>query len=300
MNVVAVRYMAVPRTEYQIPLPILIRKTPSNAYPSFAPIRACLFDMDGLLINTEDLLTTIHNTILARYSAGPMTWPMKARLQGRPLHSAIQLLLSWAKLDHRVSVDEYTAQLHALQEQEFPKAAPLPGVEKLLSVLSGAENREGRRVELALATSSDRRRFEIKTRHFRGLMGRFVEERRVLGDDARIGRGRGKPCPDIYLLALKIINDSLEEGEEKIRPDECLVFEDTVPGVAAGRRAGMRVIWVPQPGLAAEFRGREGDVLAGFGEGGSGEFGTLEDGFGEQLVSLVDFPYAKYGIIIGR
>jgi pseudouridine 5'-phosphatase len=50
---------------------------------------------------------------------------------------------------------------------------------------------------------------------------------------------------------------------EKIRPEECLVFEDSVPGVEAGRRAGMRVIWVPHRGLAGEFRGKEQEVLAG-------------------------------------
>ena len=75
---------------------------------------------------------------------------------------------------------------------------------------------------------------------------------KVLGDDKRVPKGRGKPAPDIYLVALQSINDNLPDGVPKIEPRECLVFEDSVIGVEAGRRAGMRVVWVPHQKLAAE------------------------------------------------
>lgn len=75
--------------------------------------------------------------------------------------------------------------------------------------------------------------------------------------------GRGKPAPDIFLLALQVINESLSGGEKAIEPSECLVFEDSVRGVEAGRRAGMRVVWVPLLGLAAEYEKRDKGVLAG-------------------------------------
>jgi len=67
----------------------------------------------------------------------------------------------------------------------------------------------------------------------------------VLGDDARVAPGRGKPAPDIYLLALELLNKVIrEEGrEQELRPEECLVLEDSVPGVEAGRRAGCQVVW---------------------------------------------------------
>ena len=96
------------------------------------------------------------------------------------------------------------------------------------------------------------------------LFAHFPESNRVLGDDKRIPKGKGKPAPDIYLLALKTINDGLKmKGEPEITPEECLVFEDSVPGVEAGRRAGMRVIWCPHPELLKIYRGREAEVLAG-------------------------------------
>lgn len=144
--------------------------------------------------------------------------------------------------------------------------------------------------------------FRLKTNHLTELFSVFETHRRVLGDDPRIEVGRGKPLPDIFLLALKTINESLPAGEEPIKPEECLVFEDSVPGVEAGRRAGMRVIWCPHPMLKKVYAGREGEVLAGrTGEAGDvdlHQLGEVDDGWAEYLPTLVDFPYHNYGIVV--
>ncbi len=148
----------------------------------------------------------------------------------------------------------------------------------------------------------------------------FEQEHRILGDDPRIPPGRGKPAPDIFLLALKSINDSLvSRGEPEIKPEECLVFEDSVPGVEAGLRAGMQVVWCPHPGLLREFRGRELDVLTGStnmdlvkqgqdiatnlendkGSSQSSESnapGIYSTGRSRLLETLENFPYESYGI----
>lgn len=159
----------------------------------------------------------------------------------------------------------------------------------------------------------------MKTEHLQELFDVFPASQKVLGDDTRIAKGRGKPLPDIYLLALETINAGLRvKGEEEVKPEECLVFEDAVPGVEAGRRAGMRVIWCPHPGLLEAYKGREEEVLAGAtGEHKEeekteaekeadalkkgrlddvGQIGTIGDGWAELVGSLVDFDYGKYGI----
>ena len=169
---------------------------------------------------------------------------------------------------------------------------------------------------MALATSSHEGNFKLKSGHLGELFKVFAQESRVLGDDKRIAPGRGKPAPDIYLLALKTINQRLErEGKTAIQPEQCLVFEDSVPGVEAGRRAGMQAVWCPHPGLLQEMKGKEEQVLAGMmGEhkeveeetdgavdrdrqgrkkGAPGEVG---DGWARLYGSLEDFPYASYGI----
>jgi pseudouridine-5'-monophosphatase len=90
----------------------------------------------------------------------------------------------------------------------------------------------------------------------------FPLHRRVLGDGSKIHKGRGKPNPDICLLALKVTGETLEEEEEKLRPKECLVF-DAVPDAIVGKRARMRVVWVSHSDIAVDCKRREGEVLAG-------------------------------------
>ncbi|MCJ1335320.1 hypothetical protein MMC09_000588 [Bachmanniomyces sp. S44760] len=291
--------------------------------------------MDGLLINTEDIYTLCINTVLSKYHRPPLPWSIKAQLQGRPGPVANEIFQSWAKLPIRP--EEYLSELTSLQREEFPHCAPLPGVRELLSKLGEVQKREGKgRVDLAVATSSRAWIYDLKTAHLRDLMSVFQPEQVVKGDDERIAEGRGKPAPDIYLLALRMINERIarlnrerrtkgaisggrnklpkeKEEEEEVTPEQCLVFEDSVPGVEAGRRAGMRVVWCPHPELLKEFKGREKEVLAGMiisgdeGKGGAdvessreeavkGWPGMPDDGWAVLLETLENFPYANYGI----
>ena len=94
------------------------------------------------------------------------------------------------------------------------------------------------------------------------------------------------------------------------------MFEDSVPGVESGRRAGMQVVWCPHPELLNEYAGREELVLAGLmgehkeaenqqalgtatqgGEVLEGKApGEVGDGWAVLLKSLEGFPYERFGI----
>lgn len=279
--------------------------------------------MDGLLINSEDAYTEVTNTILRENGRPDLPWSLKAQMQGRPGPAAGKIFHAWAKLP--ITYDQFWKRQTELQAELFQHCKPLPGVEALLQGLSHAHTRVpsfgqspaggGKTVRLALATSSHRRNYELKISPTRKMFQLFPERQRVLGDDERIPKGRGKPLPDIYLLALQTINQSIDaegEGERPIQPEECLVFEDSVPGVEAGRRAGMRVVWCPHPGLLEVYKGREEEVLAGLTgehkdedldhtagvplEGSPGSVGELKDGWAEMLHTLEDFNPKKYGI----
>ncbi|KAL7625140.1 hypothetical protein AAE478_004354 [Parahypoxylon ruwenzoriense] len=272
-----------------------------SAPSGFTPIRACLFDMDGLLINTEDLYTLCSDIVLTKYGRPRLPWSVKAQLMGIPGSSNGDTFHNWAQLP--ISREQYKKEQSEQHEIHFPECKPLPGVEKLLTDLNSAKNIAGLSVHIALASSSEKRNYDMKTSRpgTKAVLELIPAEHRVLGDDPRIQQGRGKPAPDIYLLALQSINSYLPDGTPKIEPHECLVFEDSVLGVEAGRRAGMRVAWVPHLGLAAELKGKEREVLAGrteiFPIGNDEQRGTIDDGWAEQLVSLEDFPYERYGII---
>lgn len=78
-----------------------------------------------------------------------------------------------------------------------------------------------------------------------------------------------------------------------IRPEECLVFEDSVSGIQAGFRAGMRVCWVPHPRLGRALAGRPEDCKREVKEV---RRLVSADGRREMLSSLEDFDYERYGI----
>jgi len=267
--------------------------------------------MDGLLIDSEDMYTICTNTVLHEYGKPDLPWNIKAQMQGRPGPEAGKIFQEWAQLP--VPRDVVMVRVQELQREFFPTCKALPGVEDLLKTLKDKTD-----VEIALATSSHKGNFQLKTDHQKELFACFAEENRVLGDDKRIPPGRGKPAPDIYLLALETINERLRrEGKQEITPAECLVFEDSVPGIESGRRAGMQAVWCPHPGLLQEMKGKEDLILAGqMGEhkevmqkneqlgvveqdghgrkkGAPGEVG---DGWARFLPTLENFPYDSYKI----
>lgn len=236
-------------------------------------IKACLFDMDGTLINTEDMYTEATNTILKRYNKPLLTWDIKIQLQGRPGPKAAELLIDWAELP--LTVEELTAQSAVVQDKMWPNCRFTPGALELL------EHLHKNNIPIALATSSTRDKYDAKTAHLKhgfDLFGRHI----VTGDDPRIAPGRGKPCPDIWLLALEGINeDRRAQKLPEIAPEEVIVFEDGVPGAIGGRDAGCYVVMVPHPAAT--------DIL---------DIEYLKEivGNGEVLTSLSEFDCTKFGL----
>ncbi|KAI0441441.1 HAD-like domain-containing protein [Xylaria telfairii] len=271
----------------------------------FPPVRACIFDMDGLLINSEDIITLCTNEVLGRYGRPAFTRSMRAQLMGVPDSTNSDTFHNWAKIP--VSREQFTRELKEQMRLSFPDCEPLPGAETILSNLSCARAESGAKIELALASSTKTPTYKLKTSKPRSqkLLSFFQANRQVLGDDPRVQQGRGKPAPDIYLAALQSINTSIDSttpAKNSIMPDECLVFEDSIAGVEAGRRAGMRVVWIPHPDLAVEYQPIHKDVLAGrtgrFEIGEDWQLGEIDDGWAESISSLEHFNYEKYGIQI--
>jgi len=208
------------------------------------------------------------------------------------------LFHNWAKLP--IPREQFACELKDRMRRNFPNCTPLAGAEALLSNLSRARNASGGRIELALASSTKSQSYELKISkpETKQVLSFFQPDRRVLGDDPRVRQGRGKPAPDIYLVALQSLKS--DSNRNPILPSECLVFEDSVAGVEAGRRAGMRVVWVPHPDVATEYQASQKDVLAGktgmIELEDNWQVGEVDDGWAESISSLEDFNYEKYGI----
>ncbi len=181
--------------------------------------RAVLFDLDGVLVDTEPLYSQATEEVLREYGHG---YPdsIKQRLMGRGAIEAAQLLLG--DLAIPLSVSEYLARRRRLLIPLFRASSPIAGAPELLEQLAA----EG--IRLAVATSSERALFLEKTSHHPWFCH---VELVVCGDDPELLAP--KPAPDIFLLAARRLG---------VSPEDCVVVEDSPAGIRAARSAAMRVV----------------------------------------------------------
>jgi pseudouridine 5'-phosphatase len=191
------------------------------------PAAAVIFDMDGVLLDTERLYTEATQQIVARFGK-TFDWRVKADMIGRPAIDSARHLV--AALDLPLTPEEYLHEREAIFETLMPTAEAHAGARELVAALAA------RSVPQAVATSSSTRLFELKTRRHRDWFVAFAVV--VRGDDPRCARG--KPAPDIFLVAA---------ADLRVAPGACVVVEDAPAGVTAARAAGMAVVAVPDPAM---------------------------------------------------
>ncbi|KAI5479263.1 Haloacid dehalogenase-like hydrolase domain containing protein [Pseudohyphozyma bogoriensis] len=204
-------------------------------------VNAVLFDMDGLMLDSENVYTHVSNEVLKPYGK-VMTWEVKSQLMGRPAHDSAATLIK--AMDLPLTPDELLAKMDVKLAEAFTKVQPLPGVVKLVHHLAK------HKIPMAIATGSKQKNYAIKTAHLDYLFGPFGTN--VLCGDDSILEGKGKPDPTIFLEAAKMLGITDDESRKKV-----LVFEDGAPGVRAARAAGMEVVWVPDPELVKVMSGSD-------------------------------------------
>ncbi len=195
--------------------------------PAIKSVHCLIYDVDGLLLDTEQYYTEAAMVIARRYGKS-FDWSLKARMIGKRALDSAKIFTEALGLP--LSAEEYLKERKGLLDEMFPRAEPLPGARELTRHFHACG------VPQALATSSDRRNFDLKTARHGEWFAIF--DCLVAGDDPAVGRG--KPAPDIFLVAAARLGTA---------PGDCLVFEDSPAGVEAAVAAGMPVIAVPDRAL---------------------------------------------------
>lgn len=193
--------------------------------------------MDGLLLNTEHLYTKlIQQTIEEFGSPGRYTGDIKVTHMG--LQSLELAKRNIEQFQLNVTPEEYHEKHQKLAIEIMPAAELLPGVERLLRHL------HKHNVPIALATSSGKELYDIKTRRHTDLFDIF--DHKVYGSsDPEVVHG--KPSPDIFIVAARRFPDQPD-------PRQCLVFEDAPNGVRAANAANCQSVMVPEDYVPAEMR----------------------------------------------
>ncbi len=178
-----------------------------------------LFDLDGLLVDTEPLWLQAETAVMARLGAS-WTREDQVKLLGGNLRRTVRYLLAKATIPAPPEV--VGEWLMADVTERARRGVPVrPGARELLAAVVAAG------LPHALVTSSERR-FADMVLTATGMRFDVL----VCAQDV----SAGKPAPEPYLLAAKLVG---------VDPGRCFALEDSANGVASAEAAGCRVIAVP-------------------------------------------------------
>ena len=177
--------------------------------------KAFLFDLDGVLINSEPLHGKAWKETAAFFDLNLTKSQLKLLRGRRRIDCAEELV----KLIPKKVITEELLTLHKpISRKLILNAEAMPGSENLVKRCHKND------IPMALVTSSSNESFEIKTAPHKWMS---LFSTKVLGDDELLKEG--KPAPDPYLLAAEKLN---------IAAEECWAVEDSISGVTSALEAG--------------------------------------------------------------
>ena len=186
-------------------------------------IKAVLFDMDGLMVDTESLATEafIHSAKKQGYDMTKEETLLVLGFTTKSIYDFWENYFKNSDVSGKQLVDDHYKYIENILFTTGPRK--MPYIEELLKYLKESN------YKVAVASSSNMNHI-INNMEKTGLK-KYIDE---FASGAEVENG--KPAPDVFLLAAERLG---------VKPEECLVLEDSKAGVIAGSSAGAKVIMVP-------------------------------------------------------
>jgi len=182
---------------------------------------AAIFDMDGTMVDNTPYHFKTWQTLYKKYGIGELAEETyKTEISGVPIMDTVRSLFPDADEETLKSLVREKEQLY--QEIYTPFIAPINGLENLLTELKDG----GVKLAMASSASWDDIGFVLSHVKVRQYFDVIIDGNRV---------SKGKPNPQIFLKAA---------ADMHMRPEDCIVFEDSMAGIKAGNAAGMKVIGI--------------------------------------------------------
>ena len=182
--------------------------------------QACLFDLDGLLLDTEQLHSQAWRLATAKFGSH-LNQEQLLLLRGRRRYDCIKQICKWIGKD--IEPTKFMEIHQPISKRLMSQAKAMPGAEDLVRFCYAKQ------LPMALVTSSSFKSLALKSAPHPWLE---VIKTKVLGDDKNLQKG--KPEPDPFLLAANKLN---------VNPQECWAFEDSQSGVKSALSAGC-LVWI--------------------------------------------------------
>ncbi|XP_031635711.1 probable pseudouridine-5'-phosphatase [Contarinia nasturtii] len=201
----------------------------------YKPVTHCVFDMDGLLFNTEPIYEDSVREICRSFGK-EYPFDVRMKVMGTTEYNTAEITIK--ELSLPLTVPEFLIKLENLVAEEFKKVKMMKGADRLIRHL------HKHNIPFCVASSACKEMGAIKWSGYPDLYKLFSHF--VYGSsDSEVKKG--KPAPDIFLIAAS-------RFEDKPDPTKCLVFEDSPNGVKAAVAANMQSVMVPDASLPIEKR----------------------------------------------
>lgn len=182
-------------------------------------LKGAIFDMDGVIVNTVPLHFKAWKKMFGEYGKKFTFLDYRMKVDGIPRSSGARAVLTGLSKEELEKAAEK-------KQRYFLEFLKKEGVKVYKDTVDLVKRLKGNNVKTAVISSSKNCRYVLKKVKLTGLFDAIIT-----GNDVK----KGKPHPDIFLLAAARL---------RLKPKECIVFEDAVLGIKAAGRAKMRSVGI--------------------------------------------------------